>query len=232
MKKSTIKKLSLSAAILGLTVGGAGVLINQANASTGAVDTQTSQTNNINASSIGLSQSDAINKFNEKFGSVSIKEIELKAKNGKYVYEIEGFDSQNEYKAKIDANSGNILKSKTEKLDADDKNEALDLGIVIDREQATQVAQQSAQGQQVKWVLEKDDGKTIWEIEFENGNKETEVEVDANSQKVLKTKTEDDHKDKDHDKDDHDGDDKHDHNQNYDNYRDHDRDDDHDDDDD
>ncbi|WP_236692612.1 hypothetical protein [Lactobacillus kitasatonis] len=36
MKKSTMKKFSLAAVVLGLTVGGAGVLINQANASTGA----------------------------------------------------------------------------------------------------------------------------------------------------------------------------------------------------
>lgn len=56
-----------------------GVLINQANASTGAADTQTGQNNNQKTSSITLSQTDAINKFNEKFGSVSIEEIKLEA---------------------------------------------------------------------------------------------------------------------------------------------------------
>lgn len=223
MKKSTMKKFSLAAVVLGLTVGGAGVLINQANASTGAADTQTGQNNNQKISSINLSQTDAINKFNEKFGSVSIEEIKLEAQNGKYIYEIEGFDSQNEYKAKIDASSGNIIKSKTEELDADDKKEALDIGNLIDRDQAMQIAQQSAQDQPVKWTLEKDNGKAIWEIEFENGNKETEVEVDASSQKVLKSETDDhdknmkhdkddDHnRDEKHDKDDHDRDDQHDH---------------------
>lgn len=142
MKKSTIKKLSFTAAALGLAVGGAGVLINQVNASTGASVTQNNQ--QTKAANINLSQADAINKFNEKFGSKSIKEIKLEAKKGNYVYEIEGFDSQNEYKVKIDANNGNILKSKTEKLDSDDKNEVLDLNNIIDREQATQIAQQSA----------------------------------------------------------------------------------------
>lgn len=80
MKKSTMKKFSLTAVVLGLTVGGAGVLINQANASTGAADTQTGQNNNQKISSINLSQTDAINKFNEKFGSVSIEEINLSPK--------------------------------------------------------------------------------------------------------------------------------------------------------
>lgn len=186
MKKSTIKKLSLTAAVLGLTLGG-GVLINQVHASDGI--TATTQENK--ATGINLSQSDAINKFNEKYGSKSIKEIELEAKKDKYVYEITGFDSQNEYEVKINASNGNILKFDTEKLDSDDKNEQLDLNNIINREQATQIAQQSVQGQPVKWSLEKKDGRTIWEIEFENGDKETKVEIDANSQKIVKTEVDD-----------------------------------------
>ena len=194
MRKSTIKKISLTATFLGLTVGGTSVLLNQVNASTGApATTKTTQENK--ATGINLSQSDAINKFNEKYGSKAIEEIELETKKDKYVYEIKGFDSQNEYEVKIDASNGNVLKSDTEKLDSDDKNEQLDLNNIIDREQATQIAQQSVQGQPVKWTLEKDNGQTIWEIEFENGDKETEVKIDANSQKVLKTEVDDDRDD-------------------------------------
>ena len=86
-------------------------------------------------------KSDAINKFNEKYGSKSIKEIELKNKKNKYIYEVEGFDSEKEYKVKIDASSGKILKAKSENLDADDKEEALDLNSLISRSEATKLAQ-------------------------------------------------------------------------------------------
>ena len=109
--RTNIKRLSLGAAILGLALGGTGLtLINQAQASTGGQATEQTQTSN----SINLSQSDAINKFNEKYGSKSIKGIELKNKKNKYIYEVEGFDSEKEYKVKIDAKSQKILRTKTD----------------------------------------------------------------------------------------------------------------------
>ncbi|MBI1714417.1 Peptidase propeptide and YPEB domain-containing protein [Lactobacillus crispatus] len=206
MKKFNIKKVSLAAAALGLAAGGASLLaINQANASTGT-QTQQSQSNNTEqnqsntgTASINLSQEDAVNKFYEKYGSKSIKEIELEQKKNSYVYEIEGFDSQNEYKVKIDASNGNILKAESEKLDSDDEAQALDLNNMMTREQATQLAQTQVSGQPVEWSLEMDDDQPIWKVEFEDGGKKTEVEIDAKNQKIIKTETEDD--EKDHNKD-------------------------------
>lgn len=190
--RTSIKRLSLGAAVLGLAVGGTSLtLINQAQASTGGQATAQTQASN----SINLSQSDAINKFNEKYGSKSIKEIELKNKN-KYIYEVEGFDSEKEYKVKIDASSGKILKAKSENLDADDKEEALDLNSLISRSEATKLAQTKASGKAVKWSLEMDDQQPVWKVELKDGNKETEVKIDAKSQKILKTKTDEDKKDK------------------------------------
>ena len=62
--RTNIKRLSLGAAVLGLALGGTSLtLINQAQASTGGQATEQTQTSN----SINLSQSDAINKFNEKY---------------------------------------------------------------------------------------------------------------------------------------------------------------------
>ncbi|TGY25616.1 hypothetical protein E5350_08850 [Lactobacillus johnsonii] len=194
--RTNIKRLSLGAAVLGLALGGTSLtLINQAQASTGGQATEQTQTSN----SINLSQSDAINKFNEKYGSKSIKEIELKNKKNKYIYEVEGFDSEKEYKVKIDASSGKILKAKSENLDADDKEEALDLNSLISRSEATKLAQSKASGKAVKWSLEMDDRQPVWEVELKDGNKETEVKIDAKSQKILKTKT-DNHKNDKNDK--------------------------------
>ena len=191
--RTNIKRLSLGAAVLGLALGGTSLtLINQAQASTGGQATEQTQTSN----SINLSQSDAINKFNEKYGSKSIKGIELKNKKNKYIYEVEGFDSEKEYKVKIDASSGKILKAKSENLDADDKEEALDLNGLISRSEATKLAQTKASGKAIKWSLEMDDQQPVWEVELKDGNKETEVKIDAKSQKILKTKTDEDKKDK------------------------------------
>lgn len=196
--RTSIKRLSLGAAVLGLALGGTSLtLINQAQASTGGQATEQTQISN----SIDLSQNDAINKFNEKYGSKSIKEIELKNKKNKYIYEVEGFDSEKEYKVKIDASSGKILKAKSENLDADDKEEALDLNGLISRSEATKIAQSKASGKAVKWSLEMDDRQPVWEVELKDGNKETEVKIDAKSQKILKTKT-DNHKNDKNDKND------------------------------
>ena len=191
--RTNIKRLSLGAAVLGLALGGTSLtLINQAQASTGGQATKQTQTYN----SINFSQSDAINKFNEKNGSKSIMGIELKNKKNKYIYEVEGFDSEKEYKVKIDASSGEILKAKSENLDADDKEEALDLNGLISRSEATKLAQTKASGKAVKWSLEMDDKQPVWEVELKDGNKETEVKIDAKSQKILRTKTDGDKKDK------------------------------------
>lgn len=191
--RTNIKRLSLGAAVLGLALGGTSLtLINQAQASTGGQATEQTQTSN----SINLSQSDAINKFNEKYDSKSIKEIELKNKKNKYIYEIEGFDSEKEYKVKIDASSGKILKAKSENLDKGDKEEALDLNGLISRTEATKLAQTKASGKAVKWSLEMDDKQPVWEVELKDGNKETEVKIDAKGQKILKTKSNEDKKDK------------------------------------
>lgn len=191
--RTNIKRLSLGAAVLDLALGGTSLtLINQAQASTGGQATEQTQTSN----SINLSQSDAINKFNEKYGSKSIKGIELKNKKNKYIYEVEGFDSEKEYKVKIDASSGKILKAKSEHLDADDKEETLDLNGLISRSEATKLAQTKASGKAVKWSLEMDDKRPVWKVELKDGNKETEVKIDAKSQKILRTKTDGDKKDK------------------------------------
>ena len=94
-----------------------------------------------------------------------------------------------------DASSGKILKAKSENLDADDKEEALDLNGLISRSEATKLAQTKASGKAVKWSLEMDDQQPVWEVELKDGNKETEVKIDAKSQKILKTKTDEDKKD-------------------------------------
>lgn len=189
--KANMKKISLIAATLGLAIGGTSLgLMHQAKASTGNTASEQTSEN----AAVNISQTDAVNKFNERFGSKSIEEIELKHKKNRYVYEIEGFDATKEYKIKIDANNGNVLKADSESRDSDDHESALDLNNLISRQQATQIAQSKAAGNVEEWSLEMKKDRPVWNIELKNGHAETEVEIDAKTQSILKIKNDDNHK--------------------------------------
>ncbi|MBW8037432.1 hypothetical protein E0700_03925 [Lactobacillus helveticus] len=147
---------------------------------------------------IDLSQKDALDKFDAKYPNKQIKSIDLKQKNGTYVYEIDGFDKTNEYTATIDADNGKVLHSHSEKLDVDDRHQkALDLNSVISRDEATKIAEKHADGVSKEWNLEldEDDGKAYWDVEVSDGTKSTEVKINATNKDVVRT-------DRDHDNDD------------------------------
>ncbi|CDI42596.1 PepSY domain-containing protein [Lactobacillus helveticus] len=147
---------------------------------------------------IGLSQKDALDKFDAKYPNKQIKSIDLKQENGTYVYEIDGFDKTNEYTATIDADNGKVLHSHSEKLDVDDRHQkALDLNSVISRDEATKIAEKHADGVSKEWNLEldEDDGKAYWDVEVSDGTKSTEVKINATNKDVVRT-------DRDHDNDD------------------------------
>lgn len=146
---------------------------------------------------IDLSQKDALDKFDAKYPNKQIKSIDLKQKNGTYVYEIDGFDKTNEYTATIDADNGKVLHSHSEKLDVDDRHQkALDLNSVISRDEATKIAEKHADGVSKEWNLEldEDDGKAYWDVEVSDGTKSTEVKINATNKDVIRT-------DRDHDND-------------------------------
>ncbi|PXZ20636.1 hypothetical protein DM474_04745 [Lactobacillus helveticus] len=147
---------------------------------------------------IDLSQKDAVDKFDAKYPNKQIKSIDLKQENGTYVYEIDGFDKTNEYTATIDADTGKVLHSHSEKLDLDDRHQkALDLNSVISRDEATKIAEKHADGVSKEWNLEldEDDGKAYWDVEVSDGTKSTEVKINATNKDVVRTDT-------DHDDDD------------------------------
>ncbi|TLQ20158.1 PepSY domain-containing protein [Lactobacillus helveticus] len=147
---------------------------------------------------IDLSQKDAVDKFDAKYPNKQIKSIDLKQENGTYVYEIDGFDKTNEYTATIDADTGKVLHSHSEKLDLDDRHQkALDLNSVISRDEATKIAEKHADSVSKEWNLEldEDDGKAYWDVEVSDGTKSTEVKINATNKDVVRTDT-------DHDDDD------------------------------
>lgn len=143
---------------------------------------------------IKLSQQEAIDKFHQQFSGKQLKSIELNREGKHYLYEIEGFDSNNEYSVNINAETGQIGHVHSEKLDHDDRNQkALDFKGTISRDDASRIAEEHIKGTSEEWKLEQDKntGKTYWEVKVKNGHQETEVKINAHTKEVISTEHDD-----------------------------------------
>lgn len=137
---------------------------------------------------IKIDQQAAIDKFNEKYANKQISEVKLEDDRGQYVYEVKGFDDTKEYEVEVNAKTGKVISSKSEKLDADEKPTALDTSKTISRDDASKVAKDAAKkGSATEWELKEENGKAVWEVKVVNGHQVKEVTLDANSKKVLST---------------------------------------------
>lgn len=142
----------LAAAVLLATAVSGGTL---------ATTSELSPTVQAAAQTIKLNEKQAVAKFKQKYAKAKISEISLEKHHNRYQYEISGFDSQKEYSAKIDAQTGKLSAAKTEKLDADDHETAIKLNQVISRQKANQLAEKAAKsGQGREWTLETDKNLT------------------------------------------------------------------------
>lgn len=143
---------------------------------------------------IKLSQQEAIDKFHQQFSGKQLKSIELNREGKHYLYEIEGFDSNNEYSVNINAETGQIGHVHSEKLDHDDRNQkALDFKGTISRDDASRIAEEHIKGTSEEWKLEQDEdtGKTYWEVKVKNGHQENEVKINAHTKEVISTEHDD-----------------------------------------
>lgn len=143
---------------------------------------------------IKLSQQEAIDKFHQQFSGKQLKSIELNREGKHYLYEIEGFDSNNEYSVNINAETGQIGHVHSEKLDHDDRNQkALDLRGAISRDDASRIAEEHVKGTSEEWKLEQDEdtGKTYWEVTVKNGHQETDVKINAHTREIILTEHDD-----------------------------------------
>lgn len=144
------------------------------------------------AQTIKLNEKQAVAKFKQKYAKAKISEISLEKHLNHYQYEISGFDSQKEYSAKIDAQTGKLSAAKTENLDTDDHETAIKLNQVISRQKANQLAEKAAKsGQGREWTLETDDGQTIWQVDVVDSHQKTEVKINAVNKKVISVETDD-----------------------------------------
>ncbi len=149
-KNNKITRLLAATAVIGIIGTSAAACSNndssnQSKQSSVKKETKDKKSNTENAlkkSQIKLSQTEALNKFDEKYSDKEIKEINLKLDGNRYVYEIDGFDKSKEYEMTINARTGKEIKSSSEKLDLDEHlQKGLDLDKTISRKEASEIAE-------------------------------------------------------------------------------------------
>lgn len=150
-----------------------------------AEDKKDEMTTGIEDKEFKISLDDAVKKFKEEFkvDEIEVSSLEFDEDNGKYAYDIKGFNGNDEYEAKIDADSGEILSKEQDKEnDADDKK-AIDFTKIKDAKEAIKKALENNKGFVKSYELDvNDEGKTIYEIDVVGGD---DVELDAETLDII-----------------------------------------------
>ena len=140
------------------------------------------------APEIATNMEDAVKIFHEhNFGdgsanALNIDKLKVEILDNDIIYEIEGFKDGKEYQLKIN-NNGEILE---EELEDDDKKKlAIDFAKIISGEDAWEKAlEDESRNVKVKeYELKIEDGKTVYEVELDNGK---DVKLDATTGERIK----------------------------------------------
>lgn len=147
-----------------------------------------SDTEKEKAPEIATNMEDAVKIFHEhNFGdgsanALNIDKLKVEILDNDIIYEIEGFKDGKEYQLKIN-NNGEILE---EELEDDDKKKlAIDFAKIISGVDAMEKAlEDEARDVKVKeYELKIEDGKTVYEVELDNGK---DVKIDATTGEIIK----------------------------------------------
>lgn len=132
-----------------------------------------------------VSLDDAVNKFKEAFevDGIEVSSIEFDEDNGKYAYDIKGFKDNEEFEAKIDAESGEVISKEKDKEDDTKDAMAIDFTKVKAPKEAMKKAMENNKGFVKSYELDlNDQGKLVYEIDVENGD---DVELDAETLDII-----------------------------------------------
>ena len=129
----------------------------------------------------------AVDAFKKQWPEGKLKEVSFEKEGDRYVYELDGESDSKEYSLKLDATSGEILGQKEEN-DQDMVGEELSLAGLKTEKEAFE-AGKKAINEEVKgiesWSLEIENGKAIYQVEFDLGGQDREVTLDAKTLEVL-----------------------------------------------
>ena len=132
-----------------------------------------------------ISLDDAVKKFKDEFKveGIEISSVELDKDNEKYAYDITGFNGNDEYEAKVDAESGEILSKEQDSEDDSNDEKAIDFAKVKDAKEAIDKALENNKGFVKSYELDvNDEGKTVYEIDVVGGD---DVELDAETLDII-----------------------------------------------
>lgn len=150
-----------------------------------AEDKKDEMTTGIEDKEFKISLDDAVKKFKEEFKAdeIEVSSLEFDEDNGKYAYDIKGFNGNDEYEAKIDADSGEILSKEQDKEDDSSDKKAIDFTKIKDSKEAIKKALENNKGFVKSYELDvNDQGKTVYEIDVVGGD---DVELDAETLDII-----------------------------------------------
>jgi len=136
-----------------------------------------------------VSWTDAVEAAQKNFTG-DLAEIELEWQRGAYMYEVELVSKTEEYKVRIDADTGEQRDERTKKPDADDIAENLaevvDVDRVIEWQRALKVALDAQPGTVNEWKLEGTERGPQYQFDIDSDSgQDYELTIDAVTGKLL-----------------------------------------------
>lgn len=119
-----------------------------------------------------------------------LAELELDWNRDRYVYKIELVSDTEEYEVRIDADTGELVGEKTEKIESDDlaekQAEIIDLDAIVSWDEALATALDAQNGTVNEWKLEGTEHGPQYEFDVDDDSGEDyEVTIDARTGELI-----------------------------------------------
>ncbi|ANZ96296.1 PepSY domain-containing protein [Brochothrix thermosphacta] len=134
----------------------------------------------------------AVDQLKETYSSASLTGVELEKDWGNFVYEVSGVDDERSYKVEINAETGELMSKKAEKLDKEDRGgvekqqDSFTLDDLMTMDEVMELTlKEAGKGYVTQLTLEKELDFRFYEITVMDGDKESTYKIDAKTGKVL-----------------------------------------------
>ena len=140
----------------------------------------------VDITNLKVSMTDAVNIFKEAHPDAKIESIDLDNDSGRLHYDIDGFDSSNEYEMEVDATTKEI---KVNEVATDqEQDDFIDFSSIIDPAEAIEIASTKTEVEGLNptgWSLEADDGKQKYTVEYDQNDSDIDIKIDAITKEIL-----------------------------------------------